>query len=111
MESNKRKDSAPNADSQSEIGDCILCQNPIRFWALGVCGHRDVCHTCSLRMRIILEDDQCPICKAELDEVVITDDRELTWSRFDKKFKHKAEEDPVDDTVYYHNEDAKRAAM
>jgi hypothetical protein len=45
-----------------------------------------------------LEDEQCPICKAELDEILITEDKEMTWSFFDKKLRKKCEEDPEDDS-------------
>ena len=64
-----------------------------------------------MRLRIILEDEQCPICKADLDEIVISEDKELTWNFFDKKLRKKCEEDPEDDTIYYHNEEAKKNSL
>ena len=79
--------------------------------ALGPCNHKNVCHTCSLRLRLILEDEECPVCRADLDEIVITDDRTLTWSFFNSKLKRKCEEDPEDDTIYYHNDESKRASL
>ena len=51
------------------------------------------------------------MCNADLDEIVITDDKELTWSFFNKKIKRNCEEDPEDDTVYYHNEASKKASL
>ena len=36
---------------------CILCMNELKFFALGQCDHKNVCHTCALRLRVILEDD------------------------------------------------------
>ena len=90
---------------------CILCFNHIRFFALGPCDHKNVCHTCSLRLRLILEDEQCSICKADLDEIVITDDKDMTWKFFNSKLKRKCEEDPEDDTIYFHNENAKKASL
>ena len=90
---------------------CILCFNQLRFFALGQCDHKNVCHTCSLRLRIILEDEQCPICKAELDEILITEDKEMTWSFFDKKLRKKCEEDPEDDSIYYQDEEAKKNSL
>ena len=62
-------------------------------------------------MRLILEDESCPICKAELDEIVITGDKDMTWSFFNKKLKKKCEEDQEDDTIYYHTEEAKKASL
>jgi hypothetical protein len=91
-----------------EEDNCILCLNPIKFFALGQCDHKNVCNTCSLRMRLILEDEQCPICKTELEEIVISDDKTLTWSHFNKKIKKRCEEDPEDDTVHFHNDEARK---
>jgi len=58
-----------------------------------------------------LEDEQCPICKADLDEIVITEDKDLTWGVFTKKLKRRCEEDPEDDTVYFHNDAAKESSL
>ena len=90
---------------------CILCLNELKFFALGQCDHKNVCNTCSLRLRLILEDEQCPICKADLDEIVITEDKTMTWGHFNKKLKKKCEEDPEDDTVYYHTDEAKHSSL
>jgi hypothetical protein len=62
-------------------------------------------------MRLILEDDQCPICKAELDEIFITDEKDINWQFFDKKLKSKCLEDPEDETIYFKDEDAKKASL
>lgn len=62
-------------------------------------------------MRLILEDEQCPVCKADMDEIVVSDDFTLTWSNFNKKIKRKCEEDPEDDTVYYHSEEARKHSL
>jgi hypothetical protein len=78
---------------------------------MGSCDHKNVCNTCSLRLRFILEDEQCPICKTDLDEIVISEDKSLTWAFFNKKVKNKCDEDPEDDTVYYHNDEAKQASL
>lgn len=51
------------------------------------------------------------MCRADMDEIVITDDKSLTWEVFNKKLKKKCEEDPEDDTIYYHNNAAKAASL
>lgn len=51
------------------------------------------------------------MCRAELDEIVISDDKSLTWEFFNKKLKKKCEEDPEDDTIYFHSEAAKHASL
>jgi len=103
------KNGGKSADQEDR--NCILCLNEIKYFALGCCDHKNVCNTCSLRMRLILEDDQCPLCKTELDEIVISNDWSLTWSVFNKKVKRNCEEDPEDDTIYYHTDDARKASL
>lgn len=116
-EQRKRAESNVSANSavlDVDISDkehCILCFNQLKYFAMGICDHKNVCHICSLRLRLILEDEQCPICKADLDEIIISDDRELVWSFFDKKLRRKCLEDPEDDSIYYQNEEAKKASL
>jgi len=63
--------------SESEIASadkehCILCFNDVQYFALGSCGHTNVCAKCCLRVRLLLNDKKCTLCKKELEEVVIT---------------------------------------
>ena len=95
----------------TDTENCILCFNQLKFFSLGQCGHKNVCHTCTLRMRLIMEDEDCPVCREELEEVLITDDKSFEWRAFTKKVSKRCEEDPEDDTIYYHNEAAKRASL
>lgn len=78
---------------------------------MGVCGHKNVCHICCLRLRLLLEDDYCPYCKTELEEVVISSDKSLEWSFFKKKLLKKCKEDPEDDTIYYHTPAAEKECL
>lgn len=39
--------------------------------AVGSCNHKEVCARCALRMRLNYEDIACPLCKAELPEVLL----------------------------------------
>lgn len=36
-----------------------------------------------------MEDEQCPVCKTELDEIVISSDMALTYDRFERKLRSK----------------------
>jgi hypothetical protein len=58
-----------------------------------------------------MEDEQCPMCKAELDEVVITQDKELDWNFFEKKLMRKCPEDPEDECIHYSDEECKKAGL
>jgi len=56
---------------------------------------------------LLLGDTKCTICKADLDEIVISSNKDLTWDEFDGKQKKKAYKDKEDETVYYDGVQAK----
>jgi len=59
---------------------CILCcADKMSFVGMGSCGHTDVCWVCTMRMRSLAHDHRCPVCKEELDEVVITANAKATF--------------------------------
>jgi hypothetical protein len=41
----------------------------VQVVAVGRCNHKEVCASCSLRMRLLYEDKTCPLCKLELQQV------------------------------------------
>lgn len=53
---------------------CILCcheiDNITRFDTVGACGHTGCCSLCALRMRQLLGNSSCAICKADLARVI-----------------------------------------
>ena len=51
---------------------CWVCCKELDFHALGACGHNDMCLYCACRLRILLKDYKCPICKMSLPQVLIT---------------------------------------
>lgn len=85
-----------------------MCLEPIVHFAMGKCNHKSVCHKCALRIRLLLEETKCSICKQELDEIVISNDATLTWDEFNPK---DAIQDKEDETVYYEDTRAKAAGM
>ena len=91
----------------------MLCCNSMRFFAMGSCGHKNVCHICVLRTRLLIKDHKCSICKTELDEIVISQDKNLTWKEFEeKKPAHPNNlKDKQDPTIYYEDHKAKAAGM
>ena len=54
--------------------ECIVCTEIVdgisRLKAVGSCEHQGVCSVCFLRMRSLLQDSSCPICKTELEFVI-----------------------------------------
>lgn len=64
------------ADDEREDDElCLLCADPIKFYAVGECNHTGMCSKCFMRMRLILNDKACPMCKTVLDRVIVS--REL----------------------------------
>ena len=49
-----------------------VCAEPLRWVAVAACGHRDVCSVCVARLRLVLNDRRCCICKQEADAVLVT---------------------------------------
>ncbi|CAM6090158.1 unnamed protein product [Calypogeia fissa] len=51
---------------------CVVCAEPLEWVAYGPCGHREVCFTCVARLRVVLEDQHCCICKQHCPIVYVT---------------------------------------
>ncbi|KAL0861831.1 hypothetical protein Bca101_040949 [Brassica carinata] len=51
---------------------CAVCAENLEWVAYGFCGHREVCSTCFVRLRFILRDLRCCICKTECPIVFVT---------------------------------------
>ncbi|KAK1279960.1 hypothetical protein QJS04_geneDACA004652 [Acorus gramineus] len=51
---------------------CAVCAETLEWVAYGACGHREVCSTCVVRLRFVLEDRRCCICKTESPVVFVT---------------------------------------
>jgi len=55
---------------------CLICyrDNLHEHRAIVPCGHNDVCATCHLRLRFLLNDKKCPICKTLNDRIIVDAD-------------------------------------
>lgn len=54
---------------------CILCcEKCPSYVSVGACGHADVCWVCAVRLRALSCDRHCPVCKMDLEVVVLTND-------------------------------------
>lgn len=42
---------------------CLMCLEPIHFWALGKCNHKETCALCSIRRRVLYGHLECPVCR------------------------------------------------
>lgn len=80
---------------------CILCSEELKNFAMGPCNHKNVCATCVLRLRFILKNLKCTICKQDCNELVIASDPSLTWAQFKKMKVNNLFEDEDDEDVFY----------
>ncbi len=107
-----RKDSAISADLDlSDMEHCILCFNQLRFFSLGRCGHKNVCHTCALRLRLIIKDKTCSICKTELTEVLMCQNKDISFELFEKEIRESALKDRDDEAIHFENKDVMYACI
>ncbi|KAH6596723.1 hypothetical protein BASA61_003417 [Batrachochytrium salamandrivorans] len=60
----------PVVDAENDDAEvCFICAEPVKYYAMGICNH-PICHICSLRLRALYKQRDCPMCKTELDQVV-----------------------------------------
>jgi hypothetical protein len=52
-----------------EAPHCLVCCSEMREVGIGACNHKQVCGTCTLRLRLCYDRRDCPLCKTELKEV------------------------------------------
>ncbi|KAF7067168.1 hypothetical protein CFC21_073087 [Triticum aestivum] len=51
---------------------CAVCADALEWVAYGPCGHREVCSTCVVRLRFVVGDRHCCICKTDCPSVFVT---------------------------------------
>lgn len=59
-----------SSDTQVGIDDnaCVVCFKNVDIYSIGDCDH-PVCYECSTRMRVLCEQNECPICRHVLSKV------------------------------------------
>ncbi|KAG1663966.1 hypothetical protein FOA52_001092 [Chlamydomonas sp. UWO 241] len=56
-----------------DVSDCCLvCADPLEWAGVGICGHKEICSRCVARMRFILKDNACVLCKTESPSMFVT---------------------------------------
>ncbi len=51
---------------------CIVCADPLDWTGYGSCGHKEACSRCVARLRFVLGDRKCVICREESPQVFFT---------------------------------------
>ncbi|KAF8049876.1 hypothetical protein N665_2105s0011, partial [Sinapis alba] len=85
---------------------CAVCAENLQWVAYGFCGHREVCSTCVVRLRFILGDRRCCICKTECPVAFVTKefgDYTKTITDF-STFPSDPKEGRVGGSFWYHEE-------
>ncbi|XP_043279715.1 E3 ubiquitin-protein ligase ZNF598 isoform X2 [Venturia canescens] len=68
-----------NSGSTGNANACVVCYRDVEIYSIGLCEH-PVCYECSTRMRVLCQQNECPICRQDLPKVVFT--------RMVKPFRH-----------------------
>ena len=65
--------------------ECLICAENIdgvaRLAAVGKCNHHGICTVCFLRMRSLINDCTCPICKTDLEHVIGIGPKQLSQGK------------------------------
>ncbi|CAD8095675.1 unnamed protein product [Paramecium sonneborni] len=62
--------------------DCVLCVQETEIIAIGHCNHKTFCYQCMIKMRVISKIKMCPICKQQLDKIILTDNLNAQFTDF-----------------------------
>lgn len=56
--------------NESSENLCVVCFKNVEIYSIGECDH-PVCYECSTRMRVLCEQNECPICRQSLSKVIL----------------------------------------
>ncbi|XP_022224546.2 E3 ubiquitin-protein ligase ZNF598 [Drosophila obscura] len=58
-------------DTGNDDNACVVCFKNFDIYSIGDCDH-PVCYECSTRMRVLCQQNECPICRHVLSKVLFT---------------------------------------
>jgi len=70
------------ADGDEDEDMCLVCCEPLEFVAIGQCNHQVCCALCASRMRILMNDSRCVLCKTDHERVFVTADKSKEFESF-----------------------------
>ncbi|XP_049289640.1 E3 ubiquitin-protein ligase ZNF598 [Anopheles funestus] len=73
MANNRQKIVQEKNVSEGETTEmlCVVCFKPIVYFAIGECDHL-CCYECSTRIRVLCQQNDCPICRRDLAKVIFS---------------------------------------
>eukprot|EP00042_Codosiga_hollandica_P043624 m.415721 g.415721 ORF g.415721 m.415721 type:complete len:985 (+) comp56605_c0_seq1:119-3073(+) len=69
------------SSSSSSLETCLICSDHSALFCVGKCNHV-MCFKCSARLRVLCKDNACPVCRAELLQVVIVESSITSFESF-----------------------------
>jgi hypothetical protein len=54
---------------EDEEDTCVVCFKNADLYSVGQCDH-PVCYECSTRMRVLCQQNECPICRQDMPKVI-----------------------------------------
>lgn len=57
-----------NDDDSYNENTCVVCFKNVDIYSVGDCDH-PVCYECSTRMRVLCRQNECPICRHDMQKV------------------------------------------
>lgn len=67
--SNRNQQGDLNTNATVDDNACVVCFKNFDLFSLGECDH-PVCYECSTRMRVLCQQNECPICRQVLSKVI-----------------------------------------
>lgn len=62
--------SSNNSYDSSNENTCVVCFKNVDIYSVGDCDH-PVCYECSTRMRVLCRQNECPICRHDMQKVIL----------------------------------------
>ncbi|XP_022668539.1 E3 ubiquitin-protein ligase ZNF598-like [Varroa destructor] len=88
-------------NTTSAVNECVVCCREILVYAVGSCDH-SVCYVCSTRLRVLCKTQECPVCRATVEEVYFVKEntpfgelKEKTFNLKQKQFSIFFQDDEV----------------
>jgi hypothetical protein len=72
---------AADGDDGEEVEICLVCAEDIKYAATYPCNHF-VCHVCSLRLRALIKNNNCPMCRTEHSTVIVSDNTDKRYEEY-----------------------------